>query len=243
MRLISRNLVTFLAFLALIYTAVAAPSFTTPTGGDGSANVDENSAAGAAVVTVVATPSSTKTLGAYTLVTTGSPFTLATSGELTVTAANTLDYETTPTYTLLIKVTDDTPSSTTATLTVAINDVNDAPVFSPATYTECATDGAIAGTTVTTVTGTDQDSANTLTYSITGGNTNTDFANSGAVITVAKTLAMATTSTYNLQVEVSDGTVAATSTVTITVASTCDSATALVVSFLTILTALVVSLN
>ncbi|XP_053385485.1 protocadherin gamma-B4-like [Mercenaria mercenaria] len=235
--------VALLAFAGLFQERDAAIAWTTPSGGSGSANVAENNAAGATVETLVAT-STGQTIGNYTLVTQGSPFTLATGGALTVTAANTLDFETTPTYTLEIQVADDAPSSSTATLTVSVTDANDAPVFSPATYTACVNDGTAAGTSVTTVTGTDQDSGDTLTYSITGGNTNTDFSNVASEIRTAKTLAMATTPSYNLQVEVHDGTVTATTTISITVSSNCNSAaSALVVSLLTIMTALVASMN
>ncbi|XP_045179394.1 cadherin EGF LAG seven-pass G-type receptor 1-like [Mercenaria mercenaria] len=243
MQLISRILVNFLPVLALLYTADAADiAWTTPSGGTGSASVAENNGAGDAVETVVATPSTGQTIGDYTLVTTGSPFSLSTGGALTVTTANSLDHEATPTYTILIKVVDGAQSST-ATLTVSVTDANDDPTWSATSYDACATDGSTAGTSVYTVSASDEDTGDSLSYSITGGNTDSDFTIAGSEIRVANTLDKATTSSYPLQVEVDDGTATATTTVSVTVSSSCNSATAVIVSLLTILTALVISLN
>ncbi|XP_045178132.2 protocadherin beta-16-like [Mercenaria mercenaria] len=232
------------SLLASINIADAADIvWTTPSGGDGSASEPENNAAGAAVVTVVATPSTGNTIGDYTLLTTGTPFSLSTGGALTVTAANTLDYETTEKYVLSIKVVDDAPSSSTATLTVSVTDANDAPTFSAPAFYACANDETAAGTSVYAIPGSDQDSGDTLSYSITDGNTNTDFAIVGSELRTAKVLDMDTTAVYALEVEVDDSTATATTIIAVQVKDSCSSATAVVMSLLTILTALVVSLN
>ncbi|XP_045179345.2 protocadherin Fat 4-like [Mercenaria mercenaria] len=236
MAVTARTLISLLLYLAAFYATDATITWSTPSGGDGTANVDENAAVGDAVETIAAT--SDDNLGAITLLTTGTPFTLAVGGALTVASA-TLDFETTPTYTLSIKGVDDSTSAT-ATLTVH---VNDAPTFSSSTFSTCATDGSVAGTTVYTLSATDGNSGDTLTYSITGGNTGTDFAISSDKIVTANALAMARTASYDLIVQVSDTSLTASATVTVSVSASCNSATALVFSLLTILTALVVALN
>jgi hypothetical protein len=98
------------------------------------------------------------------------------TGVLTVSNAAALDYETTPSYTLDILVTDSGGLTDTATVTVNVLDVpeNTAPVINalgPLSVAENAAINTVAGT----VTSTDAES-NTVTYSITAGNTDNLFA-------------------------------------------------------------------
>ncbi|XP_045179501.2 cadherin EGF LAG seven-pass G-type receptor 2-like [Mercenaria mercenaria] len=239
MAVIARTLTSLLLYLAAFYATDATITWSTPASGDGTASVAETAAVGDAVETLAAT--SDGTLGEFTLLTKGTPFTLAVGGALTVASA-TLDFETTPTYVLSIQGVDDT-STSTATLTVSVTDANHDPTFSSSTFSTCAADGSVAGTTVYTLSATDQDSGDTLTYSITGGNTGTDFVISSDKIVTANALNMATAASYDLIVQVSDATATASATVTVSVSASCNSAKAFVFSLLTILTALVVALN
>ncbi len=81
------------------------------------------------------------------------------------------------------------------------------PEFGQASYTFEVAEDAGVGDTVGTVSATDADEGDTLTYSITGGNEDGNFAiDAGAgAITVAVALDYETTSEYTLTVEVSDG--------------------------------------
>ncbi len=159
-----------------------------PTASDTTFVVAENSTNGIAVGTVLATDPDPVQNPSYTLrpnvnstltyaITggnTGNVFAIdPTTGAITVAGA--LDYETTPSYSLVVTVTDGGSTSRlsdTATLTITVTDVanesNNAPVFA---------EGAVATvsyaengpTAVTTVIATDADARQTVTFTLTGG--------------------------------------------------------------------------
>ncbi len=81
------------------------------------------------------------------------------------------------------------------------------PVFDAASYSFEVSEDAVAGTQVGTVSATDPDAGDTLTYSVVSGNEAEKFAidASAGVITVAGTLDYETASSYTLTVEASDG--------------------------------------
>ncbi|MCP5537013.1 MAG: cadherin domain-containing protein [Akkermansiaceae bacterium] len=128
----------------------------------------------------------------------------ANSGEITTTAA--LDFESTAQYVLTIEVTDDgTPAlSDSATLTIDVTDVNEAPVA--VDNSGSVSEDAPLNTLVTTVSATDPDANDSLSFSITAGNTGGAFAidPSTGEVTVASSLDYETTSTYQLTVLVTD---------------------------------------
>ncbi|MBC6426863.1 MAG: cadherin repeat domain-containing protein [Ekhidna sp.] len=109
-----------------------------------------------------------------------------------------------------------------------MKDVNEAPTVTANKTTVYLTDGTIANTTtVAVVEGMDVDENSTFTYSITGGNTNSDFAidsNTGQ-ITVANTLDRSSTSSYTLTVTVTDnGNLTATIEITVNVTDAANTA-------------------
>ena len=179
--------------------------------------VSEDAAMGAAVGTVSATDPQGDAL-VYVIAegNAGGKFTIGTDGALKVAA--TLDYETTPSYVLTIQASDGTNVSTVQ-VTITVTDENDAPVFEEAHYTFLAAEDAAVGDTVGTVSATDADEGDTLTYSITGGNEDGNFAidASTGTITVAVALDFETTPSYELTVEATDGTNAASATVVVSV--------------------------
>lgn len=116
------------------------------------------------------------------------------------------------------------------TLTYSLNvgfTLNQPPVVSPSTMTTTIVDGTANGTAVMDVNATDSDSSNTLTYSITAGNTGNTFSIDSAtgIITVANSgnLNHLVTPSYTLTVTVSDGQ-GGTATGTVTVNVTAPSA-------------------
>jgi hypothetical protein len=123
-----------------------------------------------------------------------------------ITVAAPLDFETTPTYTLTVTVTDNgsPPLSGSAPITINLTDVNEAPVVDPATFT--LAENSVDGTAVGTVTFDDVDAGQTHTFAITAGDPGGVFAIDPATgeTTVAAPLDFETTPTYTLTVTVTD---------------------------------------
>lgn len=91
-----------------------------------------------------------------------------TSGAVRLAAGATLNFEQTSQFQLEIKATDSgTPAiSVTRTLSVLVSDENDAPVLSDATF--ALAENSAGGVVVGTVQGTDEDTVQTLQYSLSG---------------------------------------------------------------------------
>lgn len=198
------------------------------------ATVSEDAANGATVKDVDANDGdggATDTGLTYTIQSgnTGSVFAInASTGVITV--ANTLDRETSGSYTLVVRATDGGAASTDQTITVTIGDVNDtAPVISSnGGGATAAISVAENATAVTTVTATDADTTGSKTFSISGGADQARFsinATTGALtfasapdfenaVDVGDT---AGNNTYVVVVQVSDGVTTDTQTITVTV--------------------------
>lgn len=118
----------------------------------------------------------------------------------------------------LVHVSDGNGGRTSTSLTITITDANDSPEFLGAPYTSAVDEGLTSGFTVLTASAIDDDSGDTLTYSLSGTN-NADFtiSSSSGVITTAKILDYETVTSYSLTVSVSDGTVTVTTSLTISV--------------------------
>lgn len=211
----------------------------------------EDTAVGETIATFTATPTDPDTIASYELLTTDTPFSLS-SPEGVLTLSSALDFEATSSYVIKVKATDSKNPATsgTATLTITITDVTNeaAPVFGQTSYTVCVTDGLAADTSITTFSASDQDTADTITYTISSGDANGDFKISTAELQVntGKTLDMSTTAKYTLVVYATDnGSPVKTGTAnyTINVQSSCNGAAALTVTLMTLLMALLVSLN
>ncbi|HUP24611.1 MAG TPA: cadherin domain-containing protein, partial [Thermoanaerobaculia bacterium] len=196
-----------------------------PVPAGGPFSIDENSANGTSVGTVAANdPDAGQTHSfAITAGNTGGAFAIgAATGEITVANSAALDFETTPTFSLTVEVTDDsTPALTgSTTVTVNLNDVNEqpAPTGGPFSIDE----NSANGTSVGTVAANDPDAGQTHSFAITGGNTGGGFAIGAATgeITVANSAALdfETTPVFSLTVEVTDdGTPALSGSTTVTV--------------------------
>ena len=92
-------------------------------------------------------------------------------------------------------------------ISVTTGACNRDPAFDPATYNFSASEGAFVGDAVGTVSATDPDTSDTVTYSITAGNGDGKFAIDGSTgeVTMAAALDYETVSSYTLTVEASDG--------------------------------------
>lgn len=139
-----------------------------------------------------------------------------------ITVAGALDYESRSSYSLLVTVTDNGTSSQSAVglVSISVTNVNDAPTISAATFS--ISENSPVGFAVGIVTAGDQDSGQSLSYAITGGNTGGAFAlnATNGAITVASAAAVnfETNPTFALTVTVTDnGSPTRSSNATITV--------------------------
>ena len=133
-------------------------------------------------------------------------FTLGSStGQLTVAAS--LDYETVPSYTLTVEVSDGNGGADEAAVSITVTDANEPPVFGSEAYAFSIAEDAAVSAAVGTVSAADPDSGDTATYSITAGNSDGKFAlgPSTGQLTVAGSLDHETVPSYSLMVEASDG--------------------------------------
>ena len=146
---------------------------------------------------------------------------------LALKAGASLDYETTGgSVVVTVTYTDTGGNARSADATVTVTDANDAPVFAASDYAFDLNENADGSTTavaVGMVSATDEDAADTHTYSITAGNDDGLFAidaASGAVTYVGtgeNYRSLATGAAHTLTVSVSDGTASAEATVAVTV--------------------------
>ncbi len=141
------------------------------------------------------------------------------TGAITIAAG--LDHETTDVYMLTIEAVDGNGGTAAVTVTVTVMDVAEAPSFDEAGYSFEVAEDASVGDAAGTVSATDQDENDTLSYAITAGNADGKFAidDGTGAITVAVKLDHEATDAYMLAVEVSDsqgGTATVTVTVTVT---------------------------
>ena len=190
-----------------------------------SAAVNENDV-GAAVYTVSASDQDTADSLTFFLAGSGSAdFALDSStGAITLTRA--LDYESRSSYFLSIIVLDDNGGSATTNLNVSVNDLKESPSFLTTPYSVSIAENLQTGTHVIQVVATDEDSGDSLTYSLTGTNSS-HFAisSSTGLVTTTQPLDQETVGTYTLSISVTDGDSSATEALSITVIDTNDAPT------------------
>ncbi|GAA5497581.1 hypothetical protein Rhal01_03777 [Rubritalea halochordaticola] len=184
---------------------------------DGSGSVAEDAAIGTSVGTVTASDANYGEALTFSITAgnAGGEFVIdSATGEITAAAA--LDYETSSQYTLTVEVSDGGLSDN-ATFTVNVSDVNEAPVASDTSVS--VAEDSIAGTSITTVTATDSDAGDTLTYAITAGNDGSFAINSATgEVTLATMVDYEVTETYTLTVTATDsGALSDTASVNVTV--------------------------
>ena len=132
-----------------------------------------------------------------------------TTGVVTVSSSASFDFEaeggSTETFNIFVTDGDNTPS-TSQEVTVTIEDANDAPAFSEEEYavTTDVKETALVGAAVATITATDQDASDTLTYSLSGANADKFAINSSGEITVNGSLSGMTEYTFVVKAEDGD---------------------------------------
>jgi hypothetical protein len=135
------------------------------------------------------------------------------TGQVTVANPAVLNFETTPQFTLQVKVTDGGAGNLNATQSVVVNlmDANDPPSIAAGQAFSLPENSGF-GSPVGTVVATDPDTTapnKTLSYSITSGNTNTAFAispNTGAItVNNAAAVDFEATPSFTLTITVTDG--------------------------------------
>jgi len=188
-------------------------------------SVPENSANGTLIGTVVATdPDAGQTL-TYSILSGNASNAIAinaSSGALTVANTTALNFEVTPSFTLVVKVKDNGTGnlSNQATMTVSLTNVNELPQIANQSFS--VPENSANGTLVGTVLANDPDAGQTLTYSILSGNEDEAFVISSltGTLTVANVLALnyEDTPLFSLVIKVQDnGSVNLSSQATITI--------------------------
>ena len=180
-------------------------------------DINENSANGTSVGTVVATDAdaTTTTYQDWTITSgdTNNAFAIdPSSGEITVQTSSELDYDNGATsYTLILTVSDGTNTSSAETVTINVNDINDNTPVITASQSFNIDENSANATSVGTVAASDADTTTTYQdWKITGGNTDNAFAidPSSGEITVADANQLdyeTEPTSYNLSITVSDG--------------------------------------
>ena len=187
--------------------------------------LNENSINGTIVGSVIATdPNAGQTL-TYSIISgnTSSAFSInAATGILTVANSAALDFETIPSFPLVVRVQDNGSGNLTsqATISITLLNVNEKPVINNQTFSTQA--NALNGTVVGTVLASDPDAGQTKTYSILSGNLNNAFIinPTTGVLSVSSSASLnyLTTPTFSLVIKVQDnGTGSLSSQATITV--------------------------
>ncbi|MFC4991768.1 cadherin domain-containing protein [Rubritalea tangerina] len=174
-----------------------------PVVNDTAGSVAENTPAGAAIATVVASDSNPGDSVSYAITggNTGGVFAIDSNGAITTTAA--LDYEANSQYVLTVTATDNGGLNDTASVTVDVSNVNEAP--SATGGVASLAEDATAGSAALTVGVTDPDSADSFSYAITAGNTGGAFSvDTNGVVRVASALDFETTTSYALTITVTD---------------------------------------
>jgi MYXO-CTERM domain-containing protein len=202
-----------------------------PSIGSQTFSVNEGSANGTAVGTVSASDpdaADTKTFS-ITAGNTGNAFAISpATGAITVGNSAALVFATNPVFNLTVQVTDGGGLSASAIVTVNVNSVaatNNPPNISNQTFS--VSESSSNGTAVGTVLASDPDAGDSLSYSLTAGNTGGAYALSvtTGALTVGNSAALsyATTPTYALTVQVTDtGSLSASATVTLNVSAAAD---------------------
>ena len=184
-------------------------------------SVSENDAT-AAVIDVNATDPDDNNV-TFSLSGKGSDDFLINSATGRVTLNRPLNYEIQALYSLTVRVDDGIGGVAVMSLTVIAVNQNDPPVIVGAPYTTSVEESLNTGTTVYAVAVSDEDSSDTLAFSISGTNADHFAISSAGIITTAQVLDYEPITSYTLIITVSDGSESVNTTLTVSVVDTDDS--------------------
>jgi hypothetical protein len=148
-----------------------------PTASDAGFSFAENRPIGFVVGTVPASDPDPGDVLTYAITAgnTGNAFAInSATGQITVNSVPPINFELNPSFSLTVTVTDTGLLSDTATITINLLDLNEAPAAFGKSFT--ISENRSAGYVVGNITTSDPDAGQTISYSITGGNTNNAFA-------------------------------------------------------------------
>ena len=180
-------------------------------------SIDENSATGTVIGTVIVTDADANptTYQDWTITSGNTNVAFAinsSSGELSVATSSELDHESTASYTLALSVSDGVNTASAETVTINVNDLNDNTPVITASQSFDIDENSANTTSVGTVAATDADSdaVNSFTWSIADGNDNNAFAinSSTGEIAVANSSELDYengATSYTLSLTISDG--------------------------------------
>ncbi len=186
-------------------------------------NSSEDIAPNALIGKVVATDPEGETLTYSITANSANLFKISTTGDLSLVAGSSLDYETATTHDLTVQVSDGDLSAS-APITINVTDVDEVPNIAAQTFT--IAENLAANGTVAEVIATDPND-DTLTYTITNeANASTTFIMDGNLIKLAagQLLDHETASSFDVTVTVSDGTLTASANIYIIVEDVNDAA-------------------
>ncbi|MEO0855131.1 MAG: cadherin domain-containing protein, partial [Cyanobacteria bacterium J06648_11] len=155
------------------------------------------------------------------------------TGDITVADTSQLDFESASSFTLELEVISEGNLADTAIATITLNDLNEAPTVLNQSFS--IDENSANATPVGTIVATDVDAGTTLTYSVTGGTGNTAFSVDAATgaIAIADTsqLDFESNSSFTLDIEVSDGSLTDTASITVNINDINETPTVLNQSF------------
>ena len=169
------------------------------------ATVSETAASGSDVVSAPAADVDTNETLTYAI--TGGNvsglFTIDGNGDITL--ARALDYEVARSHALTIRVTDSGGNTDTANVAITVTDVNDeAPVFGLPSYTASLAENAALNSNVIQIAATDADANDTVSYSITDGDTELFSIDANGQITLKGALDYETATRHTLTIQATD---------------------------------------
>ncbi|XP_060602144.1 cadherin-23-like isoform X2 [Ruditapes philippinarum] len=158
----------------------------------------ENTVAGTTISTLTCTDdddSSPNNLLSYTIVSVNggvspTPFAVSTAGIISLDNGQNFDFETTTSYSILVRISDGGTASlsSTATVKVDITDYNEnSPVFGSASYSFSLSETTAVAVSVFTIAATDGDTSQSVTYRFDPSNTNFEIdSNTGDILLTSK---------------------------------------------------------
>ena len=169
----------------------------------GSSNITENTATDAELGTLSTTDADTGDTFTYTLENNSAAYFAIDGNKLKL--AKTVDYESTKTLNITVKVTDGNNHSFSKTFDFAITDANDIAPSNIQLSTITIADSTTTGTTIATITATDTDTTGeTMVYTL-GGTDANSFSINGSQLKMAQNVVFATKSNYSISITASDG--------------------------------------